>query len=289
MKYKNRAAAPANLKTKTELKQQRMKPAAGQSAIAQYWQGHGYVALYDQASAVPMRPRAEPTQAQLASLAAGRALVGTSPCSCCGERFDNLALDRGGRCNQCVFEADREERANELRAVRRCAAEWLQRAPLFLDTETTGLDADSEIIEIAILDAAGVVLLETFVKPCGPIPAAATAVNGITDQDVANAPTWKEVGGRVAGILAGKLAIAHNADFDSRMLQQSYTRHGVALPAFSLDCTMALLTDLNGGRWPNLRVAADLADVAIPNGQRHRAKYDAELCRQIVLALGMTT
>ena len=59
-------------------------------------------------------------------------------------------------------------------------------APLFLDTETTGLDADAESIEIAIIDAAGFVQLENFVKPCVPIPAAATSVNGINDQDVAD-------------------------------------------------------------------------------------------------------
>lgn len=72
MKYKNRAAAPAHLQTKTELQQQRLKLAPGQPAAGHYWQGHSYVPLYDPAGALPMRPRREPTRAQLAALASGR-------------------------------------------------------------------------------------------------------------------------------------------------------------------------------------------------------------------------
>lgn len=289
MKYKNRGAAPAHLLTKTELKRQRLKPGANQHAAAYYWQGHGYVTLYDPTEAIPMRPRREPTPEQLAALAAGRSLVGTSPCLWCGKRADNFELDNSGRCHDCVLASERKEWEQEIRAVHACAADWLHQSPLFLDAETTGLDSKAEIIEIAILDAAGVVLLDTLVKPCELIPEDATAVNGITDQDVANAPTWPEVSERVAGILVDRLVIAHNADFDSRMLRQTCLRHGLAMPTFKPDCTMALLTEMNGGRWPDLGAAASLAGAALPNGQRHRAKDDADLCRRIVLALARNT
>lgn len=285
MKYKNRAAAPAHLLTKTELKQRRMKLAPHQRAAGYYWQGHAYVTLYEPAEAVPMRPRRDATPEQLAALAAGRALVGTAPCAECGTRIDSQLLDRAGLCGDCARQAEREEWEHERRAVCGCAAAWLQNAPLFLDTETTGLDASAEIIEIAILDAAGAVLLDTLVKPVGPIQPEATAVNGITEQDVMHAPTWRDVGQQVAGIVADRLVIAHNADFDNRMLRQTCTLHGLDVPTFRADCTMALLTDLNDGRWPNLRTAASLAGASLPTGPRHRARADAELCRQIVMAL----
>lgn len=285
MKYKNRAAAPAHLVTKTELKQQRLKLSQHQHAAGYYWQGHGYVTLYEPGEAVPMRPRREATPEQLAALAAGRALVGTSPCAECGNRFASQLLDRVGLCGDCARQAAREEREHERRAVCGCAAVWLQNAPLFLDTETTGLDASAEIIEIAILDVAGAVMLDTLVKPMRPIQPEATTVNGITEQDVINAPTWPDVHQRVLSIVADRLVIAHNADFDNRMMRQACALHGLDMPAFKADCTMALLTDLNYGRWPNLRTAASLAGVSLTTGPRHRARGDAELCRQIVIAL----
>ena len=52
--------------------------------------------------------------------------------------------------------------------------------PVYLDTETTGLESFDEIIEIAIVNATGKVVYESFVRPQKPIPASATAVNHIS-------------------------------------------------------------------------------------------------------------
>lgn len=68
------------LLTKTQLRAERLKPAPGQRPASRYWQGMGWVSLYDAAAAVPMRPYRAPSSAQLAALAAGRELIGTAPC-----------------------------------------------------------------------------------------------------------------------------------------------------------------------------------------------------------------
>lgn len=264
-----------------------MKLAQAQRVAASYWQGHAYVPLYEPSEAVAMRARREVTPGQLAALAAGRALIGTSPCGDCGTRIDSQLLSRAGLCFDCSMKAAREEREHERRAVCDSAAAWLRSSPLFLDTETTGLDTQAEIIEIAILDAAGTVLLDSLVKPVGPIPPEASAVHGITAQDVVDAPTWRDIGKRVADIISERLVIAHSADFDSRMMRQSCELHGLATPAFSIGCSMSLLLDLNGGRRPNLLVAAAMAGVVPSSVARHRACTDAELCRQIVVALSV--
>lgn len=47
----------------------------------------------------------------------------------------------------------------------RQAYDWLSLAPLFLDTETTGLDNTAEALEIGLTDAAGQVVFETRLKP----------------------------------------------------------------------------------------------------------------------------
>lgn len=289
MDYRNRAAAPAHLRTKTELKEARLKPAEGQQPVAAYWQGHGYVSLYDPAHAVPMRPRRAVSPAQAAALAAGRALVGTALCAGCGQRTDKCWLDQGGRCDTCIAAAEREEWEQERRAVGAEAARWLSIEPVFWDTETTGLDDQAEIIEIAIVDRSGAILLDTFVKPSQPISLEASAVNGVRDEDVARAPCWSDIALQVVELLAGKLAIAHHAAFDDRMLRQTCARYGVRCPDIRSACTMELLTTLNAGRWPGLIAAAGISGADVGLGRLHRARGDAEMCRRIVLALARRT
>ncbi|KVN19062.1 MULTISPECIES: 3'-5' exonuclease [unclassified Burkholderia] len=282
MRYPNRAAAPAVLQTKTELQQARRNLVDGQAPVAHYWQGHAWIALYDPASTVPMRAARAPSEAQAAALAAGRALAGTRACQICGARTAIDWLDRRGVCAACRADIARQEREDAARSLHVTANAWLAADPLFIDTETTGLDFQAEIVEIAILDRAGAVLLDTLVKPVMPIPADATAIHGITDAHVAGAPGWASVGPQVAELLAGRLWIAHHAAFDERLLLQTSRRHGLTLPARRLGCTIGLLGDWAGRRL-SLADAATMLGAGAPT-TRHRARADAEQCRQIVLA-----
>ncbi|MBP1702194.1 MAG: putative exonuclease [Chloroflexi bacterium] len=50
------------------------------------------------------------------------------------------------------------------------AQRWLDSQPLFLDTETTGLNELAEIVEISIVDYNGITLLDTLVRPRRSIP-----------------------------------------------------------------------------------------------------------------------
>ncbi|MBM0744305.1 3'-5' exonuclease [Phormidium sp. CLA17] len=89
---------------------------------------------------------------------------------------------------------------------------------------------DTEVIEIAILDGEGTILLEELVKSIGIIEEGARAVHGITDDELASAPGWPEVAQKVSLLIEGRLVVCHNADFELRMLRQSYTRHGLPMP-----------------------------------------------------------
>ncbi|KVL65420.1 3'-5' exonuclease [Burkholderia ubonensis] len=286
MRSPNRAAAPVKLQTKTELKQARRNLAGGQAPVAHYWQGHTWIALYDPASTVPMRAARAPSAAQAAALAAGRALVGTRPCMICRTRTAIEWLDRFGCCEACIEDVAREKRDDAARSLHVTANEWLAADPLFIDTETTGLDLRAAIVEIAILDRAGAVLIDTLVKPAMPIPAAATEIHGITDADVASAPDRTTIGPQVAELLAGRLLIAHNAAFDERMLVQTSRSDGMTMPALRVECTMELL-DGWAGRWLSLAAAALMLGAGAP-ATRHRACADAEQCRQNVLAAART-
>lgn len=90
----------------------------------------------------------------------------------------------------------------------------------FLDTETTGLSKDegAELVEIALLDDTGKVWCDTLVKPRNPIPPASTAVHGITDEMVQNAPWTEAILGAIYNIVEGHDLVIYNAPFDSQWL-----------------------------------------------------------------------
>ncbi|MBR9829321.1 MAG: 3'-5' exonuclease, partial [Oceanospirillales bacterium] len=61
-------------------------------------------------------------------------------------------------------------------------------AIVFLDTETTGLDDDAQMVEIAVVDENGSVLFESYCRPTVPVDPGAQAVHGIGSEVLAGAP-----------------------------------------------------------------------------------------------------
>src|SRR5689334_4701841 len=128
------------------------------------------------------------------------------------------------------------------------AREKLARMPLYLDTETTGLDPTAEIVDIAVLDHDGTVLVDTLIRPAAPIPADATRVHGITNTMVAGAPRWKEAWPRVAAALKGRLVAIYNMDYDRRLMRQSHRQNGMrwANPKAEYCCIMEIYAQFHG-------------------------------------------
>lgn len=104
---------------------------------------------------------------------------------------------------------------------------------IFYDTETTGISSDVDhIVEIAAFDPSRDRTFVRLVNPGRPIPPEASAIHKITDQMVANAPSFAEVGKEFAEFCDGEaVLIAHNNDgFDVHFLRKEYARHGIAMP-----------------------------------------------------------
>lgn len=172
------------------------------------------------------------------------------------------------------------------------AADWLGRAPIFLDTETTGVNEQAEICDIAMIDSHGQTLLNSLVRPSILIPAQATAIHGITNADVAEAPTYEELYPEIRRLLIHRLIIAYNARFDARMLQQSTRAAGIT-PSSSqsqIGCAMQLYAAFagipdrrrGGWKWHTLTDAAQHLAIPIPANGAHRAHVDAQMTLQLV-------
>jgi DNA polymerase-3 subunit epsilon len=174
---------------------------------------------------------------------------------------------------------------------RQSAIAWAQAAlsdprVVFLDTETTGLDGDSEIIEIAIVDRAGTVLVDSLVRPISAIPPAATAIHGLSDEDVAAAPAWTDLFPRVASICCDRRVVVYNAEYDYRLVKQSCGRAGLTPVDAKFHCAMQAFTifhspPVHRGRAPYLplKFAAKSFNLTIPE---HRALGDALACLGVV-------
>ena len=73
----------------------------------------------------------------------------------------------------------------------------------------------------------GNVLLDTLVRPTNPIAPEARAIHGITDEVLAEAPSFSNLYDTIAVLLGNRSVLAYNADFDRRILAQTCARYGL--------------------------------------------------------------
>jgi len=184
--------------------------------------------------------------------------------------------------------ADREQATEQARLI-------MQQDPLFLDTETTGLGKDAEICEIAVIDGRGRTVVDQLIKPVKPIPADATSIHGITNDDVAEASNFGHVWPQLTTILLGRTVVIYNSDYDLRLLRQSGMAVGIdsmgALHSITSNtfCAMKLYAKYYGEwnihrvsyRWQRLEAAARQCGLTLP-ANLHRAQADTELTLKVM-------
>lgn len=178
---------------------------------------------------------------------------------------------------------------------------WLKDGCYVLDTETTGLTSRDGVIQLAILDHTGTVLLNTLIKPTVAIGAKALEIHGITEDMVKDAPQIRDLKIGDQSLHAWLLEhegsiVTYNAEFDSRLLSQSFFD-----PAFIEDvgfifphCAMTLYARQNGDwderkqdyRWVSLANACDMEDLPLPD---HSALGDATATLALIKTLARGT
>ncbi len=170
------------------------------------------------------------------------------------------------------------------------ARQYIAQQPLYLDTETTGVDTSAEIVEICILDSEGAVVLDTLIRPQRKIPPEATLIHGISNSMVSDAPAWSELWTQIESILKGRSVGIYNADFDLRMIKQTHLQSGMAWQSLNANafCIMKLYAEFYGERdryratyrWQTLDDAGHQSKIDLPNA--HRAQADTVLARAVL-------
>ena len=118
---------------------------------------------------------------------------------------------------------------------------------LVLDTQTTGLDADAEVTDVAVIDTHGRVLLDDLRRE--------------------GATSYRDIHGPLMRVLGQASTICvYNAGFDMQMIEQSAARYGLdATVGADVVCIMQEYADLYtaDGRWSNLDSVAAAEGVSI--------------------------
>ena len=151
----------------------------------------------------------------------------------------------------------------------------------FVDIETTGLDPSTEeIIEIgAVFVERGVVTgrRSWLVRPTRPIPPLITALTGLTDEEVAQAPALEAVDEELRAALGGWTLVAHNASFE-----RSFLGDRIAANAILDSCEVAQLLFPERA---SHALDALVRWLRIGRAARHRALDDAEDTFLVLAAL----
>jgi DNA polymerase III epsilon subunit-like protein len=218
-----------HLRTMTELKADRLKPADGQEPVALlrvYRRGHGWgeFPLYDPADAARMRPLSAKQQA---------AKTARRTCPECGEVRGYVVYTR---CTECRTRAQQEAQDRQARTCERCGRE----AGAALPKDVHGWPAcDPCRIRYAVCKQAADESAAVWRRTCPGCPQQPCTVQTATDDEIAEA--------RAAGTWTGPrrcppcdaaydrwyAAQRHQAEEDARRAQETRAREVVRLSAWA--------------------------------------------------------
>lgn len=147
-----------------------------------------------------------------------------------------------------------------------------------LDTETTGLERDARVTEVAVVIVAlpsGRIVRRSaqLVDPGCPIPATVTRLTGITDAMVAGRPQIADLWPRIVAAVGDRPVVAHNARFDRERLEHEVDRVAAELPPWRWWCSAAIARREMPGR-KSYALPQLAATLGLSAGKAHRALGD---------------
>ncbi len=155
-----------------------------------------------------------------------------------------------------------------------------------LDTETATMAGAPHLLELGavrVVDGDIEDVFESLVCPVVPIEPETTAIHGITENDVRQAPFAGEVLTRFAEWVGDDWMAAHNAPFDTRVLGFEYARAGIEPPSGPFLDSLPMAR-----RWipesPDHKLITLCQMLDLEEGDHHRALADAVWCWKVIEA-----
>jgi len=136
-----------------------------------------------------------------------------------------------------------------------------------IDTETTGFGKTDRILEIGIVLVDGNEIIqewETLINPERDI--SNSNIHGVTPELVSIAPTFSEVIDEISGFLDGRIFVAHNVAFDTRMLKYEFGKANREIEFGKPFCTLQAT---------KMKLEKACEEYGVKNLGAHRALTDA--------------
>lgn len=170
-------------------------------------------------------------------------------------------------------------------------ADWTSLTYVVVDVEGNG-HQPPDLVELAAVPIVGGCIGEPatwLVRPDQPIKYFATRIHGLTNQDVADAPTFAAIKEDVLAALDADALVAHNAHVDVSVLQRKLGDWWKTPEVFdTLKLARRLLPEAGGYKLGTLVDSFNLAE-GIPDGlSPHRAGYDALVAARLFVHLAAT-
>ncbi len=165
---------------------------------------------------------------------------------------------------------------------------------IFLDTETTGLDATAgdRIVEIGCIEMVGRRLtgrhLHLYFNPERPVHPEAVRVHGLTDAFLRDKPRFGEQVPQVLEFLQGAEVIIHNAAFDMGFLNEELRRLGQPTVQTLVDKvtdSLAMAREMFPGKSNSLDALCRRLEVDNSNRAFHGALLDAGLLAEVYVRM----
>ncbi|MGD8524685.1 MAG: 3'-5' exonuclease, partial [Thioalkalispiraceae bacterium] len=152
---------------------------------------------------------------------------------------------------------------------------------IIMDTETTGFHAyaGDQIVSIAMIEYQGLQntgnIYQTLINPGRTIPAESTAIHGITDDDVSQAPVIEDALPDILNFIADGIIVGHHIQFDIRFLNKTLKPYlGLTLQNPWLDTMLLFLA--HEKRLGHYQLEEATSHYGIEIHDRHTALGDAQ-------------
>jgi len=159
---------------------------------------------------------------------------------------------------------------------------------VILDTETTGLGRDDEVVELGIIDSEGKILYQSLFLPQKQIHWAASKVNGLTNEDLADAPLFQDEWENIKRAVGNKIIVGHNISFDKKLITQTLQRYGLntgeAARLFR-NCRDSVTIAREHIYAENYRLETLCMKLGLADGQKHRACDDCLMVLRLLEAI----
>jgi len=165
---------------------------------------------------------------------------------------------------------------------------------IFLDTETTGLNAEGgdRIVEIGCVEMVGRRLTgdnrHYYLNPQRPSHPDALRVHGLTDDFLADKPRFEAVADELMSYLAGADVVIHNASFDIGFLDKELERcgrPGVAAQVAQITDSLLMAREMYPGKSNSLDALCKRLEVDNSNRTLHGALLDAGLLAEVYICM----